>query len=71
MFSGIKHSIYEDADKIRIYGSEAGKFIEDIGFLGEKQKHAMLRIAEKNGWLKKKAGLKNQVLMKMCSLIKL
>jgi len=38
MFSGIKHSIYED--KIRIYGSEAGKFIEDIGFLGEKQKHA-------------------------------
>ncbi len=26
--------------KIRIYGSEAEKFIEDIGFLGEKQKHA-------------------------------
>jgi DNA polymerase II large subunit len=26
--------------KIRIYSDEAGKFIEDIGFLGEKQKHA-------------------------------
>ena len=38
MFSGIKHSI--NADKIRIYGSEARKFIEDIGFLGEKQKYA-------------------------------
>jgi DNA polymerase II large subunit len=60
MFSGIKHSIYEEeraiksdlilkfygkpklshSYKIRIYGSEAGKFIEDIGFLGEKQKNA-------------------------------
>ena len=60
MFSGIKHSIYEEeravksdlilkfygkpklihSYKIRIYSSEAGKFIEDIGFLGEKQKHA-------------------------------
>jgi DNA polymerase II large subunit len=38
MFSGIKHSIYED--KIGIYGREARKFIEEIGFLGEKQKHA-------------------------------
>ncbi|MCX9012070.1 MAG: DNA polymerase II large subunit [Candidatus Methanoperedens sp.] len=38
MFSGIRHSICED--KIRIYGSEARRFIEDIGFLGEKQKHA-------------------------------
>lgn len=49
MFSGIKHSIYED--KIRIYGSEAGKFIEDIGFLGEKQEHAE-RLLKK--WLAKK-----------------
>ncbi len=60
MFSGIKHSIYEEeraiksdlilkfygkpkflhSYKLRIYGSEAGKFIEDIGFLGEKQEHA-------------------------------
>jgi DNA polymerase II large subunit len=60
MFSGIKHSIYEEeraiksdlilkfygnpkmlhSYKIRIYGSEAEKFIEDIGFLGEKQEHA-------------------------------
>jgi len=43
MFFGIKHSIYEElinSYKIRIYGSEARKFIEDIGFLGEKQKHA-------------------------------
>ncbi len=37
--------------KIRIYGSEAGKFIEDIGFLGEKQKHAE-RLLKK--WLAKK-----------------
>ncbi len=49
MFSGIKHSICED--KIRIYGSEAGKFIEDIGFLGEKQKQAE-ELLEK--WLAKK-----------------
>ncbi len=60
MFSGIKHSIYEEeravksdiilkfygkpklihSYKIRIYSSEARKFIEDIGFFGEKQKHA-------------------------------
>ncbi|CAG0996754.1 DNA polymerase II large subunit [Methanosarcinales archaeon] len=60
MFSGIKHSIYEEerevksdlilkfygkpklihSYKIRIYGSQARKFIEDIGFLGEKQKYA-------------------------------
>ncbi|MDP2841409.1 MAG: LAGLIDADG family homing endonuclease, partial [Candidatus Methanoperedens sp.] len=60
MFSGIKHSIYEEeravksdlilkfygkpklihSYKIRIYSGEARKFIEDIGFLGEKQKHA-------------------------------
>ncbi len=71
MFSGIKHSIYEEeravksdlilkfygkpklihSYKIRIYGSEAGKFIEDIGFLGEKQKHAE-RLLKK--WLAKK-----------------
>lgn len=38
MFSGIKHSIY--VDKIGIYGSEARKFIENIGFPGEKQKVA-------------------------------
>ncbi|GFO97972.1 DNA polymerase II large subunit [groundwater metagenome] len=37
--------------KIRIYGSEAGKFIEDIGFLGEKQKHAERLL---NKWLAKK-----------------
>jgi len=49
MFSGIKHSIYED--KIRIYGSEARKFIEDIGFLGEKQKHAEELLKK---WLAKK-----------------
>ncbi|HEY9245372.1 MAG TPA: LAGLIDADG family homing endonuclease, partial [Candidatus Methanoperedens sp.] len=71
MFSGIKHSIYEEerevksdlilkhygqpksihSYKIRIYGSEAKKFIEDIGFLGEKQKHAE-DLLEK--WLAKK-----------------
>lgn len=71
MFSGIKHSIYEEeraiksdlilkfygkpkllhSYKIRIYGSEAGKFIEDIGFLGEKQEHAE-RLHKK--WLAKK-----------------
>lgn len=49
MFSGIKHSIYED--KIRIYGREAGKFIEDIGFLGEKQEHAEELLKK---WLTKK-----------------
>ncbi len=49
MFSGIKHSIYED--KIRIYGSEAGKFIENIGFLGEKQEHAEELLKK---WLAKK-----------------
>ena len=71
MFSGIKHSIYEEerevksdiilkhygqpkllhSYKIRIYGGEAKKFIEDIGFLGEKQKHAE-ELLEK--WLAKK-----------------
>ena len=38
MFSGIKHSIYKE--KIGIYSSEAEKFIENIGFLGEMQKNA-------------------------------
>jgi DNA polymerase II large subunit len=71
MFSGIKHSIYEEeraiksdlilkyygkpklihSYKIRIYGSEAGKFIEDIGFLGEKQKDAEELLKK---WLAKK-----------------
>ena len=51
MFSGIKHSIYEDSYEISIYGSEAGKFIEDIGFLGEKQNHAEELL---NKWLAKK-----------------
>jgi len=71
MFSGIKHTIYEEeraiksdlilkfygkprlihSYKIRIYGSEAGKFIEDIGFLGEKQKHAEELLKK---WLVKK-----------------
>ncbi len=71
MFSGIKHSIYEEersvksdlilkfygkpklihSYKIRIYGSEAGKFIESIGFLGEKQKHAEELLKK---WLAKK-----------------
>lgn len=71
MFSGIKHSIYEEeravksdlilkfygkpklihSHKIRIYGSEAGKFIEDIGFLGEKQEHAEKLLKK---WLAKK-----------------
>ncbi|MFZ3059597.1 MAG: DNA polymerase II large subunit [Candidatus Methanoperedens sp.] len=71
MFSGIKHSIYEEeravksdlilkfygkprmihSYKIRIYGSEAGKFIEDIGFLGEKQEHAEELLKK---WLAKK-----------------
>ncbi|MDP3104338.1 MAG: LAGLIDADG family homing endonuclease, partial [Candidatus Methanoperedens sp.] len=49
MFSGIKHSIHED--KIRIYGAEAEKFIEDIGFLGEKQKRAEGLLKK---WLAKK-----------------
>jgi len=72
MFSGIKHSIYEEeravksdiilkfygkpklihSYKIRIYSSEAEKFIEDIGFLGEKQKHAE---ELRNIWLVKKS----------------
>ncbi|KCZ73624.1 DNA polymerase type II, large subunit [Candidatus Methanoperedens nitroreducens] len=71
MFSGIKHSIYEEeravksnlilkfygkpklihSYKIRIYGSEARRFIEDIGFLGEKQKHAEELLKK---WLAKK-----------------
>ncbi len=71
MFSGIKHSIYEEeravksdlilkfygkpksihSHKIRIYGREAGKFIEGIGFLGEKQKHAEGLLKK---WLAKK-----------------
>ncbi|MCZ7406093.1 MAG: DNA polymerase II large subunit [Candidatus Methanoperedens sp.] len=71
MFSGIKHSIYEEeravksdlilkfygksklihSYKIRIYGSEAGKFIEDVGFLGEKQEHAEELLKK---WLAKK-----------------
>ncbi len=71
MFSGIKHSIYEEeraiksdlilkfygkskmlhSYKIRIYGSEAGKFIEDTGFLGEKQEHADELLKK---WLAKK-----------------
>jgi DNA polymerase II large subunit len=37
--------------KIRIYGREAGKFIEDIGFLGEKQKRAEELLKK---WLAKK-----------------
>lgn len=49
MFSGIKHSIYEE--KIWIYGAEAGKFIEDIGFLGEKQEQAKELLTK---WLAKK-----------------
>ncbi len=55
MFSGIKHSIYEDSYKIRIYGREAGKFIEDIGFLGEKQKHAEELMKK---WLPKKGSVR-------------
>ncbi len=71
MFSGIKHSIYEEeravksdlilkfygkprmihSYKIRIYSGEAGKFIEDIGFLGEKQKYAEELLKK---WLAKK-----------------
>jgi DNA polymerase II large subunit len=51
MFSGIKHSIYEDSYEIRIYGSEAGKFIEEIGFFGEKQKQAEELMKK---WLAKK-----------------
>jgi DNA polymerase II large subunit len=71
MFSGIKHSIYEEerevksdlilkfygkpklirSYKIRIYGIEARKFIEDISFLDEKQKNAEELLKK---WLAKK-----------------
>ncbi|MFA4956072.1 MAG: DNA-directed DNA polymerase II large subunit [Candidatus Methanoperedens sp.] len=49
MFSGIKHSIYKE--KIGIYSSEAEKFIENIGFLGEMQKNAEELL---NKWMENK-----------------
>jgi len=49
MFSGIKHSIYKE--KIGIYSSEAEKFIEDVGFLGEMQKNAEELL---NKWMENK-----------------
>ncbi len=39
-FCGIKHSIYEEQRSIRIYGAEAKKFVEDIGFIGKKHAKA-------------------------------